>query len=277
MTQRIASNITSEIVQKNLRDISKEEGTQLNQISSGKRITKASDDSAGLAVATNLRAQVNSLRQATRNANEGISLIQTAEGGLSEISNILIRLRELSIQSSTDTVGDEEREMIDREYQELTQEVDRIAYSTIYNRMNLLSDENAGVVNIHVGPFADEENIILIDTDITDATTGALGISGSAVYDKDEALDSLSYLDDAISELSNQRAHLGALQGRLQHAVTNLEGQVVNQEYSRSMIEDVDIAHATAKLTLTNIKKAAANSALVQANNLPASTLSLVR
>lgn len=276
MGLRISTNIASEMVQKNLKEASRDETKSLSKLSSGSRISTAADDAAGLAIATNLKAQASGLRQATRNANDGISVVQTAEGGLNEVSNILIRLRELSVQSASDTIGESERAFLDLEYQQLTTEVDRIASSTKFNGMNLLSGEGGGVLDFHVGTFSGEENTIQFDSDATVATSSNIGISGSGVLEKADALESIGTLDEAINQVSGQRANLGALQNRLQATMTNLEGQTVNTEQARSVIQDVDVAQEAATLASKQINKSASISTLAQANNIGNSSLKLI-
>ncbi|MFT6068802.1 MAG: flagellin [Bacteriovoracaceae bacterium] len=276
MGLRISTNIASEMVQKNLKDVSKDETKSLERLSSGSRINSASDDAAGLAIATKLKAETTSMRQATRNANDGISFVQSAEGGLGEVSNILIRLRELGIQSASDTVGAEEREFMDLEYQQLTAEVDRIASSTKFNGKDLLNGEGDGVLDFHIGTNANEENTIQFDTSTTNATSSNLGISGTGVMEKGDALSSLSSIDEAINQVSGQRANLGAIQGRLQTSVNNLENQTVNLEQARSVIQDADVASESSKLASASIVKSAGISTLSQANGLSRSALKLV-
>lgn len=276
MGLRISTNIASEMVQKNLKDAGREETKSLQRLSSGSRISSAADDAAGLAIATKIKAQTKGLRQATRNANDGISFVQAAEGGLNEVSNILTRLRELSIQSASDTVGESEREFLDLEYQQLTTEIDRIASSTKFNGMDLLSGESSGVIDFHVGAYANEENIIQFDSDATNATTSHLGVSGTGVIEKGDALDSIAEIDEALNMVSGQRASLGALQGRLQTTVTNLEGQSVNLEQARSIVQDVDVAAETAKLASNQIIKSAGISTLAQANGISSNSLRLL-
>lgn len=277
MGLRIRNNVASAEVQKNLRDTSKSANDSLTKLSSGKRITKSSDDAAGLAIATNLESQTRGLRQATRNANDGISLVQTAEGGLGEVSNILIRLRELSVQAASDTIGDQERVLLDNEYQQLVNEVDRISASTTFNGTNLLNGESGrGTLDFHVGAFAGEENVIKFDSDATNASASGIGISGLSVESKDEAKGAIPDVDDAITFVSELRASLGAIQSRLQSTVSNLEIQTINQDAARSAIEDVDVASESAKLASTNILKAAGIATLVQANNIPNAALRLV-
>lgn len=276
MGLRISTNIASEMVQKNLKETSRDETKSLEKLSSGSRINSASDDAAGLAIATKLKAETTSMRQATRNANDGISFVQSAEGGLGEVSNILIRLRELSIQSASDTVGEDERGFLDLEYQQLTSEVDRIANSTKFNGKDVLNGEGAEVLDFQIGTNAGEENRIQFDTSSSNATTSNLGISGTGVNEKGDALSSISNIDEAINLVSGQRANLGAIQGRLQMSVNNLENQTVNLEQARSAIQDVDVASESAKLASSSIVKSAGISTLAQANSLGRSALKLI-
>ena len=276
MGLRIATNIASQQVQKNLKQVSGEANSSLEKLSSGKRITKSADDAAGLAIATNLDAQTKGLRQATRNANDGISLVQTAEGGLNEVSNILTRMRELTIQAASDTVGDTERGFLDKEYQQLVSEVDRISESTTFNGSNLLNGEGSGTLDFQVGAFAGEQNVIAFDSAETDASSSSIGIDGTGVADKSDALSSIESIDDAINTVSGQRANLGAIQSRLNSTVSNLEVQTINQDNARSVIQDVDVAAESAKLASSRIVKQAGISTLAQANGLPNSALSLV-
>ncbi len=277
MGLRIATNIASESVQKNLRQVSTEGQDSLAKLSSGKRINKASDDAAGLAIATNLSAQTRGLRQATRNANDGISLVQTAEGGINEVSNILIRLRELSVQAASDTVGDKERGFLDKEYQQLTQEVDRISQATVFNGSSLLNGESeTGTLDFQVGAFAGEQNVIKFDANETNITSDSIGIAGSGVSGKETAKDSIEMIDNAINQVSGQRANLGAIQSRLQSTVSNLEIQTINQDAARSTIEDADVAAETAKMASNNVIKSAGISTLAQANAIPNSALRLI-
>ncbi len=276
MGLRIATNVASQNVQKNLKEISSVGNSQLEKLSSGKRITKASDDAAGLAIATNLEAQTKGLRQATRNANDGVSLIQTAEGGLNETSNILIRLRELTIQAASDTVGETERGFLDKEYQQLTKEVDRIAQSTTFNGTQLLNGEGKGSMDFQVGAFAGEQNRITFESSETNSSSSAIGISGTAIASKDDALSSITSVDEAIEKVSGHRATLGSIQSRLQSTIKNLEVQTINQDSARSVIQDVDVAEASAALASNQVLKNAGVSTLAQANQIPNSALRLI-
>ena len=276
MGLKISSNITSQAIQKNLKESVNDTADHLEKLSSGKRITKASDDAAGLAIATNLKAQTDGLRQATRNANDGVSLVQTAEGGLQEVSNLLIRLRELSIQAASDTVGNNERGYLDQEYQQLSSEIDRISGSTIYNGESLLNGTGSGKMDIQVGAFNDASNVIEFDSQESDVTTSTMGLSGSDIAEKDQALSSVGGIDEALNQVSGYRAKLGAIQSRLHSTISSLEIQTLNQDAARSFIEDVDIADSSAKLASANITKAAGIATLAQANNLPNGALKLV-
>ena len=276
MGLRIATNIASQSVQKNLKEVSNAGNSQLEKLSSGKRITKASDDAAGLAIATNLEAQTKGLRQATRNANDGISMIQTAEGGLNETSNILVRLRELTVQAASDTVGEQERGFLDKEYQQLTKEVDRISDSTTFNGSQLLNGKGKGAMDFQVGAFAGEQNKITFDSGESDSSTSSIGINGTGIGSKDDALSAISTVDSAITVVSGQRANLGSIQSRLGSTVKNLETQTINQDSARSVIQDVDVAEASAALASNNVVKNAAVSTLAQANQIPNSALRLI-
>ncbi|MFZ4712991.1 MAG: flagellin [Bacteriovoracaceae bacterium] len=277
MGLRIATNVASQEVQKNLRINSMEQQDEMAKLSSGKRITKAADDAAGLAIATNLDAQTRGLRQATRNANDGVSLVQTAEGGLQETTNILIRLRELSVQAASDTVGDTERTYLDKEYQQLVSEVDRIANSTTFNGTKLLNGESGkGSLDFHVGAFAGEQNKISFDVDNSNSTSSAIGVSGSGVQSKDEANSSIQSIDQAIEKVSGFRAGMGSIQSRLQSSVNNLEVQSLNQDAAKSSILDADVAESSAKLASSNVMKQAGMSSLAQANAIPMSAMRLV-
>ena len=275
MGLRINTNIASQEVQRNLRVNSAEQEVEYARLSSGKRITKSADDAAGLAIAKKLDASTKGMKVATRNANDAISLVQVAEGGLNESTNILTRLRELSVQAASDTVGDQERGFLNMEYQQLTQELDRVAATTNFNGRSLLKGEG-DTLDFQVGAYGGEMNQIQFDASQTDATIENLGVDGTSILDKSEASSNLERIDQAIDKVSGYRANLGATQSRLQTAVSNLEISAVNQEAARSRIEDTDVAASSAKLASINIMKAAGTAVLSQANELPASALKLV-
>jgi flagellin len=275
MGLRINTNIASQEVQRNLRVNSAEQEVEFARLSSGKRITKSADDAAGLAIAKKLEASTKGMKMATRNANDAISLVQVAEGGLNESTNILTRLRELSVQAASDTVGEQERGFLNMEYQQLTQELDRIAVTTNFNGRSLLRGEG-DTLDFQVGAYGGETNQIQFDASQTDATIESLGVDGTSIMDKSEASGNLERIDQAIDKVSGFRANLGATQSRLQTAVSSLEISSVNQEAARSRIEDTDVAASSAKLASINIMKAAGTAVLSQANDLPASALKLI-
>lgn len=275
MGLRINTNVASQEVQKNLRANSAQQESEFAKLSSGKRITKASDDAAGLAIAKKLEADSRGMRVASRNANDAISLVQVAEGGLNETGNILIRLRELSIQAGSDTVGEAERGYLSLEYEQLVAEADRISKTTAYSGRSLLRGEG-DVMQFQVGSQGGEDNRIEFDAGITDASVESLGISGSNIRDKDSAIDNLQNIDGAIDKVNGFRANFGSIQSRLQTSVNNLEVGIVNSEGARSRIEDLDVAESTAKLASTQIKGAAGVATLSQANALGQGALRLI-
>ena len=276
MGLRIASNLAAEKVQSNLRKVSDRPDKALAGLSSGKRITKAGDDSAGMAIATTLSAQVNGLRQALRNTNDGISLIQVAEGSLTESSNLLVRMKELAVQSSSDTVGELERQMINLEFKQMIKEIDRIAGAATYNGVYLLNGEGKDLYQFQVGANSGAFNKIEYDASNINATASSLKVSGLDVEDRSGALDAIETLEEAMGSLSKQRASLGAIQNRMQSAANTIDNSVVQQEHARSIIEDVDVATAASELVASSIQKNAAIASLAQANTIPKSAISLI-
>jgi flagellin len=277
MGLRIKSNIPSQMVQKELSKAAAKTDESYAKLSSGKRITKSADDAAGLGIAKKMEAEVRGYQMAKRNASAGISMIQVAEGGLDESSNILTRMRELSIQSASDTVGETERGYLNLEYEQLTQEVDRISKVTTFSGAPLLTGENEnGTMDFHVGAYAGEDNRISFDATETVATGEALGIDGTNILDKDNANSNLEIIDEAINKVSGFRANFGSIQSRLQSTISNLDTSAVNTEAARSRIEDVDVAEESAKLAATNVMKSAGVASLAQANNIPNAALRLI-
>lgn len=275
MGLRIATNVPSLVAQRNLQESSNEQARSFARLSSGQRNVNAGDDAAGMAIGQNLLAETRGLKQANRNANDGISLVQTAEGSLNEVSNLLIRLRELGVQSASDTIGDEERQMVDKEFQTLKAEVDRIAMVSNYNGRNLL-DGSGGTLNFQVGSKAGENNRINYESNLADARASALGISGEGVASKSAANDSLESVDSAITKINNYRSSMGALQNRLHSASNNLSVQVENLSEARSRISDTDIAEESSILAKNSILQNAGVSVLAQANSGPANALKLL-
>jgi flagellin len=275
MGLRINTNIASQEVQRNLKVSNSQQEAEFSKLSSGKRITKSADDAAGLAIAKKLEAETRGLRMANRNANDAISLVQVAEGGLNETSNILTRLRELSIQAGSDTVGDAERGFLSLEYEQLVQEADRISKTTNFNGRSLLEGQG-DVMQFQVGAYGGENNMIQLDAGTTDASAENLGVGGTHLRDKDGAIDNLEKIDSAINKVSAFRANFGSVQSRLQSTINNLDVATVNQEAARSRIEDVDVAESTAKVASSQIKNAAGIATLSQANQLGQGALRLI-
>jgi flagellin len=266
MGLRINTNVTSLAAQRTLGANNAEQASTLGKLSSGTRIVKAADDAAGLAISEKLKAQIRGVNQAERNANDGISMIQTAEGGLSEASNILVRLRELAVQSSSDTVGESERKFTDLEYQNLKQELERISSVTEFNGKKLLNgqgDKYDFQIGINNDDFQDR---IKFDAQKMNAGLESLGIGELSVASKEGSQDSLSKVDMAIQNVSGQRAELGAVQNRLTSTINNLQSSSENLSAANSRIRDTDFAAETAKNTKMNILTNAGTSVLSQAN-----------
>lgn len=264
---RIATNVQSISAQRTLSQTKEGQNASLTKLSAGERIVRAGDDAAGLAISEKLKAEIRSLRQANRNANDGISLIQTAEGGLNEIQNILIRLRELSMQAATDTVGDVERGFTNKEVENLVAEVQRISEVTQFNGRTLLNGQG-GALEFQVGTRNNpEQDRLVYDTTMADATTGKLGLAGMTVLTKGDAQQNLAKLDDAIRMVNDNRAGFGALQNRLQSTINNLMIADENLSAANSRIRDVDVAAESSELTKKNILAQAGTAMLAQANS----------
>ncbi len=262
----INTNVQSLVAQRNLGNVNQKKNSSLEKMASGTRINKASDDAAGLAISENLKAGIRGSVQATRNAGDGISLIQTAEGGMNEISNILIRLRELSIQAASDTIGNQERAFSDLEYQHLNKEIDRIAKSTNFNGKNLLNGEGETLefqIGIHNNAEQDRLEFSPQNSDVTSST---LGVDGTSVVSKGDAQENLEKIDGAINMVNGNRASLGAIQNRLGSTITNLDVMVENLSAANSQIRDTDIAAESARLAQGNVLAESASSVLAQAN-----------
>jgi flagellin len=267
MGMRIATNVMSMNAQRNVAATSEKQAAALNKLSSGNRITKAGDDAAGLAISEKLKGSIRSMQQANRNANDGISLIQTAEGGINEVSNILLRLRELSVQAASDTVGDVERGFTNKEFQALKGEVDRISQVTKFNGTNLLNG-NGRTLDFQVGIDNTPENDRLqYKTSDTDVTLGKLGLSSTGTVTKENAQDNLAKIDMAIQSVNENRAGLGALQNRLSSTVNNLSISTENLAAANSRIRDTDMASESSELTKQSILSQAGVSVLSQANS----------
>ncbi len=273
---RINTNISSIAAQRSLSVNNRESESNLAKLSSGSRITKAADDAAGLAISEKLKANIRSLKQADRNANDGISMIQTAEGGLNESSAILTRMRELAIQTSSDTVGDVERGMTNMEYQNLKQELERVSQVTEFNGKKLLNGEG-GKFEFQIGANNDAfQDRIGYDAGQANSGMSALGVDELDVSSKEGSQSSLSAVDAAIEKVSGQRAYLGAIQNRLVSTSNNLQVNVENISQANSRIRDVDYADATATKAKNDILSSAGTSVLAQANMSGQNALKLI-
>jgi flagellin len=273
---RINTNVSSIAAQRSLSINNRETESTLNKLSSGSRITKASDDAAGLAISEKMKANIRSTKQADRNANDGISMIQTAEGGLNEVSSILTRMRELAIQTSSDTVGDVERGMTNMEYQNLKLELDRISQVTEFNGKKLLNGEGDKYdfqVGVNNDAFQDR---ISYDAGHVNSKISSLGVDELEVSTKEGSQSSLSAIDSAIEKVSGQRAYLGAIQNRLVSTSNNLQVSAENMSAANSRIRDVDYAEATATKAKNDILGAAGTSVLAQANMSSQNALKLI-
>ena len=271
MGLRINTNIASLNAQKNLAKTQLSLNKSLDRLSSGLRITRAGDDAAGLAISESLRAQIRGLGQAQRNANDGISVIQTAEGALNEISNILIRLRELAVQAASDgSVGNAERSFLQNEFSSLQSEITRIANATRFGGRVLLDGTLSGsgsALTFQVGIF-NNSAVDRITLDIGDATASGLQIepADAAISTAASAQNALAKVDSALSAVSTVRGNLGAAQNRLQSTINNLASSIENLSAANSRIRDADIAAETAALTRAQVLQQAGIAVLAQAN-----------
>jgi flagellin len=284
---RINHNISSMITQASLYKTDREIGKNLEKLSTGLRINRASDDAAGLGVSENLRTQVKGTAQAKRNALDGIAAINIAEGAANEISDILQRMRELSVQSSNDTLTSTERQYTNQEFGHLISEIDRIAQVTNYNGMDLLSSNSTnrfgrGGATAGSALWIDANNTygtdsitITIDT-LTTSTSGGIGISGEVLMSQTSASKAISVLDTAINSVNTMRSNMGAYVNRLEHAINNLTISNTNQQAAEAVIRDVDFAHETTQFTKNQILMQSGTAMLSQANLVPQTMLQLL-
>lgn len=274
MGLRINQNIEALNAWRNLLATSNALAKSMEKLSSGLRINRAGDDAAGLAISEKLRGQIRGLNQAIRNAQDGISLIQTAEGALNETHAILQRLRELAVQGANDTLTADDRAAIQKEIDSLLAEIDRIATTTEFNTKKLLDGSIATTaLNFQIGANTGQTIAVTIAT----ATTAALTISGISVGDSNLANQAIASIDDAIKAISESRAKLGAIQNRLEHTIANLSVAAENLSASESRIRDVDMAQEMMFFTKTQILQQAGVAMLAQANMIPQAVLQLLR
>ncbi|MGZ3724913.1 MAG: flagellin N-terminal helical domain-containing protein [Pseudobdellovibrio sp.] len=276
MGMRITTNVAALNAQKVMVSNSREMQKSMAQLSTGSRITKAGDDAAGLAISENLKAQIRSYGQAARNANDGISMIQTAEQSMGEVSNIITRLRELGIQSASDTIGDTERGFINKEVDALKSEIQRVAESASFGSRKLL-DGTGGVYDIHIGTSNQEAtDWIAYDSSTTDVTLGTLGINDLDFTSKEGARSGIQQLDNAQSSVNGSRANLGALQNRLASSSDVINTMVENISAANSRIRDTDVAASTSEMARNNVLMQGTVATLAQANQMPQLALKLI-
>lgn len=269
----LITNATSLNAQRNLDNTQRAQAKNLGRLSSGLRIQIAADDAAGLGISEKLRAQIRGLNQANRNANDGVSMIQVAEGAMNEQAGILTRLRELAIQAANGTLGTTERGFIDTERDQLVQELDRISAVSDFNGMKMLGAD-AGTVSMQVGTLDTADDTIDVTFTATDSAT--LGVNALDYTTAAGAQGSLALLDTAISTLSQSRASIGASQNRLVVTQNNLSVAAENLAAADGRIRDVDVASESAQLTKNQILSQAGVATLAQANQLPSAALSLI-
>jgi flagellin len=293
MGLRIKTNVSSLYAQRNLSKSTENLSESMGKLSSGYRINKAGDDAAGLAISETMNAKIRSLDQAKRNANDGVSLVQVAEGSFNEVSNILVRLRELATQSASDTIGNQERAYTNREYTQLVEEIDRISKTTNFNGIPLLGGAEAlpddTMFTIHVGAgdgSVENTDTIRIGVENLAISTELLNLgqeeeigpmSADGDFTREQAAQKITVIDSALNTLSDKRSYLGAQQSRLGSTINNLGVQIENLKTANSRIRDVDFADETATLTQNRILQQAGLSVLSQANSAPEAALALLR
>ncbi len=274
MALTVNTNIASIQAQRSLGSVTSRLGNSFRRLSSGLRIASAADDAAGLAISERLRAQVRSLDQARRNANDGISMVQTAEGALNETGSLLLRLRELSVQANNGTVSSADRDTLQQEFSELVGEIDRIAQSTEFNNINLLDGSQASVsFQVGIGTTA---GVDTLSVDLSSARSSSLSIDTLDVGSTGDPSAAITAIDSAIDTVSGLRGRLGATQNRLQSTISNLGTTSENLTAAESRVRDVDVAFETARLTRLQIMQQAAVSVLAQTNALPQAALRLL-
>ena len=275
MGLRVNTNVASLNAQRHLYNTTTRFGKSMERLSSGLRINRSGDDAAGLAISESLKSDIRALQQASRNAADGISLVQTAEGSLDEVNNILLRLRELAEQSATETLGEEERTYLDAEFQELLDEINRISATAEFNGIKLL-DGTSSTVNFQVG-IGTTASIDQISVSLSPALSTSLSLNSLDIGSAGDTSTAISTIDTAINSISSLRGKLGATQNRLNSTINNLSVQSENLQAANSRIRDVDVAFETAELTRNSILQQAAISILAQANTQPQAALQLLQ
>jgi flagellin len=281
MGLRINTNIAAINALKNSSNRSNMVNASMEKLSSGVRINKAADDAAGLAISEKLKASIRGYKTAKRSALDGISMIQTAEGGLNEIGNILTRLRELSVQAASDTIGPQERNFLQMEYGNLKQEIQRISLATDFNGIDLLQGKAGAFIEGDVDFQIGIRNRKMIDRisfkpEQADARIESLGLASTGVTKKSDAQNSIGNIDVAINKVSEMRARFGALQNRMQSTINNLDITVENLSAANSRIRDTDIAETSSNLAKDTILQQASAAVLAQANTAGQVALKLI-
>jgi flagellin len=271
----INTNVASINARGNLDRVTTRLQGSFRKLSTGLRITSAADDAAGLAISERMRAQIRSLTQAQRNANDGISLVQVGEGAMNEISNILVRMRELAIQANNGTNSDADKDTLDQEFGNLIEEVDRISQSTQFNGVNLLDGSTASIT-FQVG-FGVAAGVDTLDVPLQSVLASDLGIDALDISSAGSPTTALAAIDGAVDLVAAARGDFGALQNRLASTITNIGVNIENLSAAESRIRDVDVASETAELTRNSILQQAAISILAQANVQPQVALSLLQ
>ena len=273
MGLRVNTNIASLTAQRNLGSVTSNLQGSYSRLSSGMRIATAADDAAGLGISEKMRSQIRSFDVASRNAQDGISMVQTAEGSMNEVSNILNRMRELAVQSSNGTLSTSDRATIDTEFVALRDEIDRVANLTEFNGIKLADGSTASAsIQVGIGTSADDT----IDINLQDMTTATLSIDALQADDVTNSQAAITALDAAIDDINTSRGELGSTQNRLQSSFASIRNTHENLSAAESRIRDVDVAKETATLTKNNIMQQAATSVLAQANQQPQLALSLL-
>ena len=270
----VKTNTSSLIAQRNLAEASTGLAENIGRLSSGLRVRSAADDAAGLAISEDFKASIRSLNQAKRNANDGVSMIQTADGALKEIGGLLTRMRELSVQSRNGTVNTQQRGYLNDEFGQLRSEIDRIVNTTEFNGVDLIDGSQASGLSFQVGKDTTADDRLTIS--IATSSTSALGLGASTISSTGGADAAIAALDTAIQSISTRRAGLGAMQNRLSTTMSNLDTYSTNLSAANSRIVDVDVAEETAALTKNQILMQAGTAMLAQANQGPQAALQLL-
>lgn len=274
MGLRISTNVASINAMRHLKKVSENLGSNFRHLSTGQRIAHAADDAAGLAIASRFQAQIRSIDQAARNANDGVSLIRTAEGALSEIESALVRMRELSVQASNGTLASSDRDNLQQEFSQLQSNIDQIANGTSFNTINLLN--SSGTVTLQIGANT-TANVDTLDVSTVAVTGSDLSVASLDIGSSGDPSAAIVAIDTAIDTVSSARSDFGAFENRLSAAISNLQSRGENLSAARSRIMDVDIASETAELTKNSILQQSALSVLSQANLQPSAALSLLQ